>query len=283
MPHGGTEQRFAARAAAVSFQHSGAASTFDTVASLLELVRVWTHRIIRGRYRQSVLGWLWAIVQPIANAAIFSIIFVYFVPVKTGGTPYVLFSYAAMIPWTLFSSSITDMVESLVSNSNLVTKIYFPREVLPVAATLARLLDFVIAGVPLAGLMIYYRAPIYLEAIWIVPIIVFVQTLLGLGIGLIGAALNVFYRDIRHLVTLGLQLWFYATPIIYPASAVPHNLLSFYYLNPMAGIVTAYRIVLFDHGSPWSYLGYPVGCAVVLAAVGLWLFRGVEAQFADVM
>jgi homopolymeric O-antigen transport system permease protein len=248
-----------------------------------ELVAVWTYRIIRSRYRQSVLGGLWAIIQPAAGVVIFSVIFVFFIPVDTGNIPYMLFSFAAMVPWTLFSSSIGDMADSLVGNMNLISKIYFPREVLPIAAMLARIVDFLIAGIVLAVLLYAYRMPIYGSGVLFLPLILCIQVLLGLGIGFLGAALNVFYRDVRHIIVLGLQIWFYATPIIYPVSTVPEELRPFYFINPMTGIISAYRTVLFDHAQPGGYLLYSAVIALVVFIGGLWFFKKVEFQFADVV
>jgi len=205
----------------------------------------WTSRIVRARYQQSILGGLWAIIQPAATVAVFTIIFTRFIPVDTGEIPYVVFSYSAMVPWLLFSASITDMVESLVMNMNLVTKIFFPREILVLAALLARVFDFAIAFSILIVLIMVYRLPV-LHIGWLfLPVILAIQMALSLGLGLIGASLNVFYRDIKHMIGLGMQLWFYATPIIYPPTLVPEAWRSLYHLNPMVGVIESYR------GSSW--------------------------------
>jgi lipopolysaccharide transport system permease protein len=255
----------------------------DRIHTKIELVRVWTYRIIRARYRQSVLGGLWAVLQPAATVAIFSVVFVYFIPVNTGSVPYVLFSYAAMVPWTLLNTSITDMADSLVSNMNLISKIYFPREVLPVASLLARLFDFLIACVLLVILIIYYRIPLSFTGLLILPFILLILLLLALGIGFIGAALNVFYRDVRHIFLLGMQIWFYATPVIYPISSVPEKFLPFYYLNPMAGIITAFRAIIFGQALPGYSILYAAIFSIVIFIAGLIFFKRVESQFADVV
>lgn len=248
-----------------------------------DLVLLWTMRTVKARYQQSVLGGLWAILQPAATVAIFSVIFTYFVPVNTSGIPYVVFSYTAMVPWTLFSTSITDMVDSLVSNMNLVSKIYFPREILPVAALFARILDFGIASIVLIVLILYFRIPAYLPAFLFLPVILLVQLALALGLGLIGSALNVFYRDLKHLFALGLQIWFYATPIIYPVSTVPSRLHTIYFLNPMAGAIEAYRDVLLNQRLPGNYLILSAVSAIIIFLLGYWFFKRVEFQFADVV
>lgn len=240
-------------------------------------------RTIKARYQQSVLGGAWAVVQPAAAAIIFSLVFTRFVPIDTSGIPYIVFSYSALVPWTLFGGSVMDMVESLVGNMNLIGKIYFPREVLPVAMGLARLLDFAIAFAILVLLMIFYSMPIFTVYWLYLPFIILVQMLFALGLGLAGAALNVFYRDIRHLVALGLQMWLYASPIIYPVSAVPEQYRTIYFLNPMAGILTAYRDVLLYQQPPGPYIWPAVVISLLVLAGGYWLFRRVEPRFADVV
>jgi lipopolysaccharide transport system permease protein len=247
-----------------------------------DLLLAWTSRTIRARYQQSLLGGLWAIIQPAARAAIFTIIFTQFIPIETA-VPYVVFSYTAMVPWTLFASSLTDMVDSLVSNMNLVTKIYFPREILPLAALLARLLDFFIAGGLLIGLMLYYRLPILTWSWLYLPLILTIQVALSLGLGLASAALNVFYRDVKHLFIFVVQLWFYATPIIYPISKVPEHLHSIYFLNPMAGVIEAYRAVLLQQQAPGSYLVTSAGAALIVLVIGYLFFKSLEFKFADVV
>jgi lipopolysaccharide transport system permease protein len=248
-----------------------------------ELTRVWTYRTIRGRYRQSILGGLWAIIQPAASVAIFSVIFSLIIPINTGNVPYVLFSYAAMVPWSLFTSATSDMVDSMVSNFNLISKIYFPREVLPLATLFARLVDFFIACIVVVILMVYYQFPVYVEGLIYLPIIILLIMMLSLGLGLIGAALNVFYRDIRHIFILLLQLWFYATPIIYPVASVPERYQSLYFINPMAGIIAALRSVMFDRVLPGTYLIYSAVFSIVIFIFGYWLFRRLENRFADVV
>jgi len=243
----------------------------------------WTSRVVRARYQQSILGGLWAILQPAATVAVFTIIFTRFIPVDTGDIPYIVFSYSAMVPWLLFSTSITDMVESLVMNMNLVTKIHFPREILVIAALLARVFDFVIAFSILIILLVIYRLPV-LHIGWLfLPIILAIQLALSLGFGLIGAGLNVFYRDIKHLIGLGMQLWFYATPIIYPPTMVPESWRTLYYLNPMAGVIEAYRAVLVRGQLPPTTILLSAALALVILVVGILFFRRIEHQFADVV
>jgi lipopolysaccharide transport system permease protein len=248
-----------------------------------DLLREWTVRNIRARYQQSVLGWFWAVLQPTAQVAIYTVVFTLVVRIDTEQIPYVIFSYVAMVPWTLLSSSLTDMSNSLVDNMTLVNKIYFPREILPIAAMLARLMDFGVAAVLVVVLMVMYRVPLNPVGFLFLPIILLIQLVFMLGIGLATAAANVFIRDIRSLILLGLQLWFYASPIIYPVTAVPENLQPYYYLNPMTGIIEAYRDVLLRSQMPGNYLLPAAIISVVVFVFGYWFFKRVEFQFADIV
>lgn len=248
-----------------------------------DLLIAWTRRTIRGRYQQSALGWLWAIVQPVASVAIFSLIFTYFVPVDTGTIPYPVFSYVAVVPWAFFSSSLQDMTTSLTLNFGLVTKVYFPREVLPISYMLARLLDCGVAAVVLAFLMVLYRVPVFLPVFVYLPLILGIQIILIIGIGMITSAANVFYRDMQPLLTLFIQLWFYASPIIYPVSLVPEKWRPLYFFNPMAGILEAYRSVLLYQQIPGSTLWVAAAESIVLLVFGYWFFKRVEFQFADII
>ncbi len=248
-----------------------------------ELLEAWTGRIIRARYQQSILGGLWAIIQPGAAAIIFSVVFTQAIKVDTSGMPYLLFSYVALVPWTLFAASLSDMVNSQTENMNLVTKIYFPREILPLASLMARLLDFAIALCVFVVLAIFYQH-LVISLMWLyLPVILVIQVLFVLGLGLMGAALNVFYRDVRHIVALGLQIWMYVSPVIYPSNLVPANLRVWYFLNPMAGILESYRAVLLYDKSPDGTLAFAGVIAVGVFVFGYWLFKRVEFQFADVV
>lgn len=263
--------------------HYSQYSQYSALISQRELLWAWVGRTVRARYKQSVLGVLWAVIQPAARAALLTIIFTYFIPIDTGPIPYIVFSYVAWVPWTLFSSGLTDMVGSLVSNMSLVSKIYFPREVLPLANLLARLLDFAIAFTLLFLLMWIYDLPLF-NSNWIfLPVILLIQLMLMSGLGLAGAALNVFYRDTTHLFTFGIQLLLYATPIIYPVTRVPSAAMPYYYLNPMVGIIEAYRDVLLEQQYPGTYLAVSGVIALVCLVLAYILFKRLEFSFADVI
>jgi lipopolysaccharide transport system permease protein len=248
-----------------------------------DLLFAWTNRTIRGRYQQSILGWLWAIVQPVASVAIFTVIFTNFVPVDTGAIPYPVFSYIAVAPWAFFANSLQDMTVALTANFGLVTKVYFPREVLPVSAMLARLMDLGMAVLVLVGLMFIYRMPVALPALLFLPLILAVQIMLVIGLGLVTSAVNVFFRDMQPLLILVIQLWFYASPIIYPVSLVTDRWRMLYFLNPMAGILEAYRAVLLYQSLPDTTFLIAAAEAVLLLVFGYWLFKRLEFQFADII
>lgn len=250
---------------------------------MYDLIWAWTVRTLRGRYQQSALGWLWAIVQPVATVAIFTVVFTRIVRVDTAGVPYILFSYAAVVPWTLLATALPDMAMSLVQNMNLVGKIYFPREALPIAAMLARLADFAISFVVLAGLLLIYRVPLSLPGLLFLALVLVIQVLLILGLGIGAAAMNVFYRDVDPLLKLLIQVWFYASPVLYPVSLVPEQWRWLYFLNPMSGIIAAYRDVLIYGKMPGDYLIPAAVISVLIFVLGYWFFKRVEFQFADIV
>lgn len=256
---------------------------FSQLIQAKDLFWEWTSRIVRARYQQSVLGGLWIIVQPAAMAAIFTVIFTFFVPVNSGKIPYIVFSYTAMVPWLLFANSLGDMANSIVGNMDLITKIYFPREILPLSSLLARLLDFFVAVGLLVALMLYFRMPLFPFGLLYVPFILVIQLALIIGLGLALAALNVFYRDVQPLLTLVIQVWFYASPIIYSVAMVPERLRLLYFLNPMAGVLEAYRDVLLYQHIPGSYLLVSAVIALLICFGGYWFFKQMEFQFADVV
>jgi lipopolysaccharide transport system permease protein len=258
-------------------------SNIKTLVNSKDLLFSWVGRTVRGRYQQSALGWLWAIIQPAASVAIFSIIFTQFVPVNTGSIPYPVFSYVAVVPWAFFASSLSDMTQSLVQNMSLVTKIYFPREALVIAAMLARLLDFGVAAVLLVILIIIFRMTVTPLGLIVLPFILLMQIVLVMGLGLIMAALNIFYRDVQPMLALVIQLWFYASPIIYPVTMVPEKYRFLYYLNPMAGILESYRDILLRQSMPGYYLLFSGVFSLVVFLLGYWFFKRVEFLFADIV
>lgn len=247
------------------------------------LLNEWVGRTLRARYQQSVLGWLWAVAQPATQALILAVIFTRIVPVETGSTPYVLFAFVATAPWAFLGASLTDMTGALVDNMTLVNKVYFDREVLPVAAMLARLVDLALTLAFVFPLAAYFGVPVFSWALLALPIVILVQMLLIAGVGLAAAALNVFVRDVRSIMALALQLWFYASPVLYPLDQVPPALAPYISLNPMTGIIEAYRAVLLKGTWPDGSLIPATAVAVGACMSGYYLFKRLESRFADVV
>jgi len=240
-------------------------------------------RDLKVRYKQSLLGVAWAIIQPLSTTILFAVIFSRFVKVPTDGIPYPVFYYSALLPWSFLSASISFGVPSLVNNMHLVTKIYFPREILPIASVVACFADFLIASVVFVGMMIFYHVPVGVSMLF-VPLVIVVQVLLTLGVVLLASALMVFYRDIRFVIPLGLQLWLYVTPVIYPLSMVPERWRGLYMLNPMAGLIDSYRRIILTAQWPQpSYLATAASVSLVLFGVAYWYFKRAEAVFADII
>lgn len=248
-----------------------------------ELLYSWTFREFRVRYSQSVIGAAWAVLQPLVLMLIFSVVFSLVLGIDTGGIPYPIFSYVGTLPWTLFATSITFAVPSLVSNMNLVSKIYFPREVLPLSSILVALVDFVIAAALLIPMLLLYHIPLTWMVLF-VPLILLVQTILTTGISLFASAVNVFYRDVRFVVPLALQVWMYLSPVIYPASNVPEQWRTLYFLNPMAAIIDSYRrVILMGQMPDWPYLGLSAAVSLATLVLGYRYFKRAERQFADLI
>jgi len=261
----------------------GAIDALKDVIESRDLIRSFTRREIRVRYKQTLLGLAWAVAHPLALMLIFTLVFSRFVGVSSEGYPYPLFSYAALLPWTFFSTATTLAMRSLVNNVELVTKVWFPREVLPASSVLASVFDFAISLSILALLMLWYGTFPGWSVLWVLPLIA-LQLVLTTGMSLFVAAINVRYRDVKFIVPLGLQVWLYASPVIYSVTAVPESIRPYYALNPMVGLIDGYRAVLLAGGSPNPYyLGVSVAGACLFLFFGWWYFHRVEAYFADVI
>ncbi len=248
-----------------------------------ELIYFLIWRDIKVRYKQTLLGASWAILQPLITMLVFDFLFGRVGKVPTEGLPYPLFSFAGLLPWGLFSTALNQGSRSLVSNQNMITKIYFPRLVLPLAAILAGLVDFVIAFLILIGLMIYYRAS-PAPAFWALPFFTLLALLTALGVALWLSALNVRYRDVNHALPFLTQLWLFLTPVAYSSSLISERWRLIYALNPMAGVVNGFRWALFGVGDG-SGLGLWISIlvALILLISGLFYFRTMERTFADLI
>ena len=241
---------------------------------------VW--RDIKTRYAQSILGIGWAVIQPVFSMVVFTIVFGRLAEVNSEGVPYAIFSYTALVPWTYFSSSLTSSSSSLITSKNLITKVYFPRLVIPIAPVLAKLIDFGISFLILLGLMVWYGVRPTLGAL-LVPLFVVLMMLTAAGVGMWLTALSIQYRDIRYGSNFFVQLLMYASPVIYATSAIPERYQIFYALNPMVGVIEGFRAVLLGtRVIPWDFLGVGTLMAVVFFISGALYFRSMERYFADV-
>ncbi len=242
-----------------------------------------TVRDIKVRYRQTLLGVAWAVLQPVAFMGIFTLVFAKFGKVSSDGMPYPLFSYTALVPWTFFATSLSLAVNSIAANMNLVKKIYFPREVFPIGAVLGCFVDFLVAGLLVAGLLVLYHRPANPQLVWL-PWLVGVEVVFLMSLSLLVSAMNVFYRDVKYLVPLGVQLWMFVTPVIYSTSVVPERLRPWYLLNPMAVVIDGIRHVVL-HGQPPDVTALMISTVVVvcLAAAAYGYFKRVEVKFADLI
>jgi lipopolysaccharide transport system permease protein len=242
---------------------------------------VW--RDIKVRYAQTVLGAGWAIIQPVMQMIVFTMIFGNFANIPSDGIPYPIFSLSALVPWTYFSTAVSTSSNSLISNPALVTKIYFPRLVIPFAPVLAGLVDFAIAFVILILMMLAFGIVPSVAAVGVVPVAMLAALMTVAGVGCWLSALNIRYRDVKHVTPFLVQIWMYLSPIVYPLSIVPERFQPFYALNPMVGVIETFRAgLLGDRPIPWSMLGISLAAGGVILVTGMLYFRRTESTFADV-
>lgn len=248
-----------------------------------ELLFFLTLRDIQIRYKQTALGVAWAIIQPLIAMVIFSVVFGTLAKLPSNGLPYPIFTFTALLPWALFSNALQRSTTSLVGNSNLLTKIYFPRLIIPMSATLSPLVDFGVSFVILLLMMAYYGIALT-PAIVTLPLFILLALLTALGVGLWFATLNVQYRDVSYIIPFLIQVWLYATPVAYSSSLVPDRWKPLYGLNPMVGVVEGFRWALLGQGEGVGPLVLvSVVVVVVILVSGLFYFRRMEKTFADVV
>ncbi len=247
-----------------------------------ELLFFFVWRDVKVRYKQTVLGAAWAILQPFFTMVVFSLIFGRYAKIDSDGLPYPIFSYAALVPWTFFATGLQQATAGMVTHANMLKKVYFPRMALPIAKVLAGVVDFSLAFVVLIGMMLYYGIVPTINTVW-VPVLLLLALVTSLGVSLWMAAINVRYRDVGYLVPFIVQFWMYATPVVYPASIFPEPWRSLYGLNPMAGVIEGFRWALLGTDTaPGPLIGLSAGVAVVLLVSGAFYFRRMERTFADV-
>lgn len=248
-----------------------------------ELIYFLTWRDIKVRYKQTLLGALWAILQPVLSMVVFTIFFGGLLNVSSEGQPYAVFAYTALLPWGVFSKALTDAGRSLVINRNMITKVYFPRLVVPISSVLGGVVDFLIAFVVLLGLMVYFQVT-PTAAIWTLPFFLILALITALGFGLWLSALNVIYRDIGYVLPFLTQFWFYITPVVYSSTEVPENWRLVYALNPMVGVVEGFRWALLGkEAAPDLMVMVSAVIAVVVLISGMFYFRRMERSFADLV
>lgn len=248
-----------------------------------ELIYFLTWRDIKVRYKQAILGIAWAIIQPLLTMVVFTVIFGNLLRTPSQDIPYPLFSLTALLPWQLFSTALQRSSVSLVGNANLITKIYFPRLVIPISSVMAALVDFGISFIVLLGVMAYYHYWPGWNMLWLIPLIV-LALLTALAIGLWLSALNVQYRDVQHMVPFLIQILMYASPIVYPIDTIPAGIWrSLYGLNPIVGIIQGFRWAFVGGNPPDVTMAFSVGMVLILLVGGLFYFRRMEKTFADIV
>lgn len=248
-----------------------------------ELFYFLAWRDVKVRYKQTVLGVLWAVIQPLFTMVIFTVVFGQMANIPSGGIPRPLFYFSALLPWIYFSSTLNNAGLSLVSNAGLLTKIYFPRIIFPAAAVLSGLLDFLIGSILLIGFIVYYQLPLgWNFLLWLaltVPLV-----LLTFGVATFLAALNVKYRDIKYAIPFGIQLWLFMTPIIYPSILFPERFRWLLALNPLSGLIEAYRYALFPtQAVQWEVVGFSLAVTAAVFVGGVVYFNRTEKAFADIV
>lgn len=266
--------------------------SFSPFNLLRELRGLWQYRDlfytlsvhrIKVRYKQSILGLAWAILQPLSLMLIYTVIFSKIAKVPSEGAPYAVFAYAALLPWTFFSSALTNATSGLVNHTQLVTKVYFAREILPLTYVSAALFDFCVASTFLIALFFYYGVSLTVYALWAIPIMLLL-TMLATAFSLVFSVIQVRFRDVGVAMPLLLQLWMFAVPVVYPLSAVPERLRGFYALNPLVGVIENFRRVMLQGTPPDLYsLGISALVAAVLLPAAYLYFKRVEATMADII
>ena len=254
-----------------------------SLSAYFELFMNLTRREVMGRYSQSLFGAGWAIAQPLATMAVFTLVFARLGSMPSGGAPYPLFAYAALVPWFFFSNSVMSGTMSLVTYRNIVTKTYFPREIVPLAQVGSRLVDITASSALYIVLMLYYGLGITPWAA-LIPLFLLLLLLFTVGVTLATSSINVFYRDVNPVVQIGLQLWLYLTPVAYPLSAVPERYRLFFLLNPLTGVVEGLRSVLvFGREPEWQVVGISTALILTIFISALILFKSTDKYFADVI
>jgi lipopolysaccharide transport system permease protein len=255
---------------------------FEELWAYRELLYFLSWREVKVRYKQTIIGLAWVVMQPLIMTIVFTLVLGALARVPSDGIPYPLFSYLGVAPWTFFSGAALSSGQSLVGNVHLITKVYFPRFVIPAAAVGSKLLDFGVAFIILAGLLVYYHVPPS-ATLLLLPILIAIISLFALGIGMWTSSLNVKYRDVGVALPVLLQVWMYASPVLYPSSLVPAQWRTLYGLNPMVGLIEGFRAAVLGRPFPGRAVAVSALSAVVLFICASYAFRRMETSFADVI
>jgi len=254
-----------------------------SASAYFELLMNLTKREVKGRYSQSFFGIAWAIVQPLSAMIVFTIVFSRVANMPSDGVPYPLFAYAALVPWFFFSNSVASGTLSLITYRNIVTKTYFPREIVPLSQVCSRLIDFAAASVFYAGFMAYYRVSLGPWAL-MVPVFFGLLVLFTVGFTMATSAINVFYRDVNPVVQIALQLWLFLTPVAYPLSHISSRMRWLFVINPLTAIVEGFRTsLIFGRAPNWSVVSVSAAITIVVFASAFVAFKKMDKYFADVI
>jgi lipopolysaccharide transport system permease protein len=255
---------------------------FKELWAYRELLITFVTRDIKVRYKQTVLGAAWAIIQPLFMMVVFSLFFGRLAKIPSEGIPYPIFSYAALLPWTLFAEGISRSTNSMISNAIIMTKVYFPRLIMPISGVISPLVDFSIAFVILVVMMLYFGFVPTWNVLWL-PVFMLLALMTSLGVGLWLSALNVQYRDFQYTVPFLIQLWLFASPVVYPSTLLPQPYRTIYGLNPMAGVIEGFRWALLGTTPPSSMMAVSAVIVLVILISGAFYFKHMEKTFADVV
>jgi len=266
----------------IESEEMGVQFAFPDLWAYRELLVFLTWRDIKVRYKQTVLGAAWAIIQPLLTMLLFTLVFNRLAGLDTGSVPYPLFAYTGLLIWTFFSNAVTNSTNSLINNTNLITKVYFPRAFIPVAAVGAGLVDFAIAGLILVGLIVYYGV-VPTWSLALLPLFLLLAVMLALAVGMLISALTVKYRDLRHALPFLIQFWMFASPVIYPSSQVPDGFRTLLALNPLTGIIEGFRAALLGGTFDRTATLLAVLMTLALLAFSFYHFRRIEETFADLI
>lgn len=247
-----------------------------------ELLYFLVWRDLKVRYKQTTVGVAWVVLQPILTTLVFSVFLGVLARVPSDGVPYAIFVFAGLLPWTFLSGALNSSGNSLVGSAHLITKVYFPRILIPIAAVGARLVDFLISFVVLAGMMAFYQITPTVNLLMLLPLIILV-TLLTLAVGLLASASNVRYRDVGVLLPVLVQLWMFASPVVYPLTLVPQRYRTLFSLNPLVGIITGFRSAVLGLKFEWTPIAVSTAITIVLFVLAVILFRRAERYFADII